>query len=223
MADRMGTTAEGLATRVGFELPQEILREHLDEFMLVSENDLRDATVLMIGGTSNLVEPAAASTLAAAMKLRDWLAGKRVALIQSGANISLDQLRELVTGRREVHVVLRRAGPRAAPAPADRPERRDDRRRHHPGPHARAVEVRERGLVARHAAADVGVLDRVQVDRLAVGVLRPVCRCRSSAGARRRHGLAALERRGDVAVGRPAAPGRRRRRAAMWRIGKRSA
>jgi threonine dehydratase len=99
VADTMGTAAEGLATRVGFELPQAILREHLDEFVLVSEDDLRDATVLMIGGTSNLVEPAAASTLAAAVKLRGSLAGKRVALIQSGANISLDQLRELMTGR----------------------------------------------------------------------------------------------------------------------------
>ena len=42
--DRMGTAAEGLATRVGFELPQQILREHLDDFVLVSEDDLRDAT-----------------------------------------------------------------------------------------------------------------------------------------------------------------------------------
>ena len=82
--DRMGTAAEGLATRVGFELPQQILREHLDDFVLVSEDDLRDATLHMICGTSNLVEPAGASPLAAALKLRDRLAGKRVALIESG-------------------------------------------------------------------------------------------------------------------------------------------
>ena len=97
--DRMGTAAEGLATRVGFELPQEILRAHLDEFVLVSEDELRDATVRLIGGTSNLVEPAGAAPLAAALKLRDRLAGKRVALIQSGANISIDQLRGLMAGR----------------------------------------------------------------------------------------------------------------------------
>src|SRR5579862_1186898 len=34
----------------------------------------------------------------------------------------------LMTGRREVHVVLRRAAPAAAPPPADRGERRNDRR-----------------------------------------------------------------------------------------------
>ena len=43
--DRDGHAAEGLATRVGFELPQQILREHLDDFVLVSEDDLRDATL----------------------------------------------------------------------------------------------------------------------------------------------------------------------------------
>jgi len=93
--DRMGTAAEGLATRVGFELPQRILREHLDDFVLVSEQELQEATLAMIAGTSNLCELAAAAPLAAALRLRDRLEGRRVALIQSGANISLDQLREL--------------------------------------------------------------------------------------------------------------------------------
>jgi threonine dehydratase len=96
VGDRMGTAAEGLATRVGFELPRRILREHLDEFVLVSEDELRAATVQMIAGTANLCEPAAAAPLAAALKLRERLAGRRVALIQSGANVSVDQLRDLL-------------------------------------------------------------------------------------------------------------------------------
>ena len=41
----MHTAAEGLATRIGFELPQQILREHLDDFVLVSENELGNATL----------------------------------------------------------------------------------------------------------------------------------------------------------------------------------
>jgi threonine dehydratase len=94
--DRMGTSAEGLATRVGFELPQRILARLLDDCVLVSEDELRSATVQMIGGTSNLVEPAGAAPLAAAIRLRDRLAGRRVALILSGGNVSLDQLRELL-------------------------------------------------------------------------------------------------------------------------------
>src|SRR5262249_52255300 len=51
--DGMPTTAEGLATRVGFELPQQILREHLDDFVLVSEDQLRGATLHMLERTRN--------------------------------------------------------------------------------------------------------------------------------------------------------------------------
>ncbi|HEX7255289.1 MAG TPA: threonine/serine dehydratase [Gaiellaceae bacterium] len=89
----MRTTAEGLATRVPFELPQRIMWELLREFVLVGEEEIRTATRLMIEGTRNLVEPAGAAPLAAALKLRDRLAGQRVALVCSGGNISLDQLR----------------------------------------------------------------------------------------------------------------------------------
>jgi threonine dehydratase len=97
LEDRMETRAEGLATRVAFELPQRILWEHLDDFVLVDENELDRAVLLMIEGTRNLVEPAGAAPLAAALRLRDRLAGKKVALILSGGNISPDQLRELLT------------------------------------------------------------------------------------------------------------------------------
>jgi threonine dehydratase len=89
------TFAEGLATRVPFELPQQILWEHLDDFVLVSEDEIRHATRLMIEHTRNLVEPAGAAPLAAALKLRDRLRGKRVALIASGGNISPSQLAAL--------------------------------------------------------------------------------------------------------------------------------
>jgi threonine dehydratase len=91
-ADEMRTVAEGLATRVPFELPQRIMWELLDEFVLVSEDEILTANRLMIEGTRNLVEPAGAAPLAAALRLRDQLAGQRVALVCSGGNISLDQL-----------------------------------------------------------------------------------------------------------------------------------
>jgi threonine dehydratase len=94
VSDEMHTTAEGLATRVGFELPQEILREHLDDFVLVSEDELRAATLHMLERTRNLIEPAGAAPLAAALKL--GLGGRKVALIASGGNITPDQLRALL-------------------------------------------------------------------------------------------------------------------------------
>ena len=96
IADETATMAEGLATRVPFELPQRILWEHLDDFVLVTEDEIRSANRLMIEHTRNLVEPAGAAPLAAALQLRDRLAGKRVALVLSGGNISPAQLAALL-------------------------------------------------------------------------------------------------------------------------------
>jgi threonine dehydratase len=95
----MQTHAEGLATRVPFELPQQILWKHLDDFVLVSEDEIREATRLMIEHTRNLIEPAGAAPLAAALKLRDRLQGRRIALIASGGNLSPTQLADLFTER----------------------------------------------------------------------------------------------------------------------------
>ena len=94
--NEMRTVAEGLATRVPFQLPQRIMWELLHEFVLVGEEEILRATRLMIEGTRNLVEPAGAAPLAAALRLRERLAGQRVALVCSGGNISLDQLRAVL-------------------------------------------------------------------------------------------------------------------------------
>ena len=92
----MQTFAEGLATRAPFDLPQEILRRQLDDFVLVSDEEIRRAMRLMIDKTRNLVEGAGAATLAAALRIKDRLRGRRVALIQSGGNLTLSSLRELL-------------------------------------------------------------------------------------------------------------------------------
>jgi threonine dehydratase len=94
--DRMESFAEGLATRTAFELPQRILWESLDDFVLVSDGEIRAAQALMIETTRNLVEAAGASPLAAALRLREQLAGKQVALILSGGNASREQLLDVL-------------------------------------------------------------------------------------------------------------------------------
>jgi threonine dehydratase len=93
--DRMETFAEGLATRVGFGLPQRIMRE-LDDFVLVSDDAIRAAMVVLLEQTRQLVEAAGAAALAGALELGSRLAGKRVAVVCSGGNISLPQLRDLL-------------------------------------------------------------------------------------------------------------------------------
>jgi threonine dehydratase len=94
--DRMETFAEGLATRSPFELPQRILWRLLDDFVLVSDDEIRAAQKLLIETTRNLVEAAGAAPLAAALRLRDQLSGKRVALVMSGGNVSREQLLDLL-------------------------------------------------------------------------------------------------------------------------------
>ena len=90
------TFAEGLATRTPFELPLEILWDLLDDFVLVSESDMRTAIRILLEKTHNLAEGAGAASLAAAFKLADRLQGHRVALVLSGGNLSLDQLRTVL-------------------------------------------------------------------------------------------------------------------------------
>jgi threonine dehydratase len=95
--DTVATLAEGLATRTAFELTQRILWARLDDFVLVSEAQLTDATRLMISKTRNLVEPSGAAALAAVLADPGRFAGRQVAIVCSGGNISPDQFVRLWT------------------------------------------------------------------------------------------------------------------------------
>jgi len=87
------TAAEGLATGSAFELPQTILWQHLDDFVLVSEAEIKQAMLWMLEHTHSLAEGAGAAALAAGYNMREQLAGQRVGLICSGGNASLASLR----------------------------------------------------------------------------------------------------------------------------------
>ncbi|MFQ5934234.1 MAG: threonine/serine dehydratase [Dehalococcoidia bacterium] len=90
----METDAEGIAVRSSFAAPQKIMREMLDDFVLVSEDEIKRAIVLMLEKTHNLAEGAGAAPLAATLKMKDQIRNKKTVLILSGGNISLDQLRD---------------------------------------------------------------------------------------------------------------------------------
>jgi threonine dehydratase len=93
--DSTSTFAEGLATRTAFELPQQILRDLLDDFVLVSDADLAQATRVMIEKTRNLVEPSGAAALAAVLADPARFADRDVTIVCSGGNISPAQLTAL--------------------------------------------------------------------------------------------------------------------------------
>ncbi len=89
----MRSSAEGLATGTGYELPLSIMREHLDDFILVTEGEMNAAIVTHLQETHNLTEHAGAASLAGAVKIKDRLAGKKVVIIMSGGNLSLEHLK----------------------------------------------------------------------------------------------------------------------------------
>lgn len=93
LEDKTETAAEGFATRVAFELTQQILWQHLDDFVLISEDEITQAISLYVEKAHTLAEGAGAASLAAALKLRERLAGQTVALVLSGGNITVEQLR----------------------------------------------------------------------------------------------------------------------------------
>ncbi|HEX6086507.1 MAG TPA: pyridoxal-phosphate dependent enzyme [Thermoanaerobaculia bacterium] len=80
------TIADGLVCRVPAQLALDALLEHVDDAMLVSDEELLNAARAMIFGAHLLVEPSGAAGLAAAM--REEVRGKRVVVIATGSNIT---------------------------------------------------------------------------------------------------------------------------------------
>ncbi len=87
------TFAGGLATRFAYELPFEMLKGQLDEVVLVTEEEMREAVREALDTTHNVAEGAAAAAYAAARKLRHGLAGKRVVIVHTGQNTDRNTLR----------------------------------------------------------------------------------------------------------------------------------
>jgi threonine dehydratase len=88
----MNTFAEGLATVTGYELPQSIMRHRLDDFVLVSDDEIRWAIGLLIEKAHTMAEGAGAAATAGAVKLKERLKGEKVSITISGANTTLEQL-----------------------------------------------------------------------------------------------------------------------------------
>jgi threonine dehydratase len=98
VGDKADTFAEGMATRVTFDLTFSILKQELDDIVSLSEEELAEGVRLALRTTHNLAEGAGAAPLAAAVKLRDRLVGKKVVCVMSGGNIDRPTLTRILTG-----------------------------------------------------------------------------------------------------------------------------
>ena len=94
--DSCDTIADGLATRIPFELTFSIIRSLVDEIITVSEQELAAAIYEIYRTTHNIAEGAGAAALAGARKFGANLAGKTVVVILSGSNIETTLFRQIL-------------------------------------------------------------------------------------------------------------------------------
>jgi threonine dehydratase len=90
------TVAEGLAARSVFEVPYLILKDRIKDVILLSEEELLGGVLMALRYTQNLAEVAGAATLAAAFKIRDRLAGKKVVAVMTGGNLNMARLTQVL-------------------------------------------------------------------------------------------------------------------------------
>jgi len=81
------TIAEGIAVGTPGRIPMEIIRQRVDDLVLVDEGDIEQALVMLLEVEKTLVEGAGAVGLAALLKYPERFKGKRVGLVLCGGNI----------------------------------------------------------------------------------------------------------------------------------------
>lgn len=74
----------------------EICRDLVDDFVLVSEDEIKEAIKFFLEKSYMLIEGAAALSVASYRKVRERFKGKNIVLIVSGSKLSLDQLKEVL-------------------------------------------------------------------------------------------------------------------------------
>jgi threonine dehydratase len=89
------TAVEGLATGSGFDLTQRVMREHLSDFLLVDDTAIAHAQRVLARDAHLLTEGAGAAATAALLAYPNRFAGKRVAVVATGANASEAELARL--------------------------------------------------------------------------------------------------------------------------------
>lgn len=93
------TFAGGFATGIAYEVPFEIYKDSLTDFVVLSEEEIYNGIALAGYYTHNFLEGAGASTIMAAIKLKNVLKGKRVALQFSGGNASPNEVTKAYASR----------------------------------------------------------------------------------------------------------------------------
>ncbi|WP_028926760.1 threonine ammonia-lyase [Pseudonocardia acaciae] len=86
------TALEGLAIGAGYATTQAVLRRHLSDFVLVDDDAVRAAQLLLLTHAHTLAEGAGAASLAGLLAVAPRLAGARVGIVITGGNASPAEL-----------------------------------------------------------------------------------------------------------------------------------
>lgn len=90
------TIADGLRTSQPGDLTFPILMKYLDDLVLVSEDEIRQAFSFVMERMKQMIEPSSATTVAAAIYDKLGLRGKKVVTVISGGNVDLDQVSNFI-------------------------------------------------------------------------------------------------------------------------------
>lgn len=90
--------ADGLACRVPDPESLELILAHVDDIVPVTDAEVAGAMRLLFAATHNTAEGAGAAALAAALRQRESLAGRRVGLTLTGGNVDADVFARVLAG-----------------------------------------------------------------------------------------------------------------------------
>ncbi|MCM3638144.1 threonine/serine dehydratase [Sporosarcina luteola] len=90
------TIADGLRTNQPGDLTFPVLEKYLDDMVLVSEDEIRQAFSFILERTKQLIEPSSATTIAAAMFNKLNIQGKNIVTVISGGNVDLDKVHQYI-------------------------------------------------------------------------------------------------------------------------------
>jgi len=92
------TFADGMAVRVPDATALDMIRRGAERIVEVTDDEIAEAIRILFSATHNCAEGAGAASLAALIKERDRLQGRRVAVILSGQNIDRGWMQTVLTG-----------------------------------------------------------------------------------------------------------------------------
>ncbi len=91
------TFAGGFATGQPYKIPFNIYRDSLEDFIILTEEEIYKSIGMAFFYTNNLVEGAGGSCLMAAYKIRERLKNKNVVIQMSGCNASTEEIEKAIS------------------------------------------------------------------------------------------------------------------------------